>query len=111
MNTTPLPDVDLATLRAWADAGEISTAQYAEEVERRRREQEQLRAAAHGAPMNRVFKDHKGRMSLGSHSMAWADASNKYMESLRVNGDLSGQAAIAQAVAFEALGEDSEPRT
>lgn len=39
MNTTPLPDVDLATLRAWADAGVISTARYVEEVERRRREQ------------------------------------------------------------------------
>lgn len=39
MNTTPLPDVDLATLRAWADAGEISTARYVDEVERRRREQ------------------------------------------------------------------------
>lgn len=59
MTTTPLPDVDLATLRAWADAGVISTARYVEEVERRRRE----------------------------------------------------QALAAQAVAFEALGEDSEPRT
>lgn len=39
MNTTPLPDVDIATLRAWADAGEISTARYVEEVNRRRREQ------------------------------------------------------------------------
>lgn len=39
MNTTHLPDVDLATLRAWADAGVISTARYVEEVERRRREQ------------------------------------------------------------------------
>lgn len=39
MTTTPLPDVDLATLRAWADAGVISTARYVEEVERRRREQ------------------------------------------------------------------------
>lgn len=39
MNTTPLPDVDLATLRAWADAGVISTARYVDEVERRRREQ------------------------------------------------------------------------
>jgi hypothetical protein len=39
MNTTPLPDVDLATLTAWAEAGEISTFRYAEEVNRRRREQ------------------------------------------------------------------------
>lgn len=39
MNTTPLPDVDLATLKAWADAGVISTARYVEEVNRRRREQ------------------------------------------------------------------------
>lgn len=39
MNTTPLPDVDLATLRAWAEAGVISTARYVDEVERRRREQ------------------------------------------------------------------------
>ncbi len=39
MNTTPLPDIDIATLRAWADAGEISTARYVEEVNRRRREQ------------------------------------------------------------------------
>lgn len=39
MNTTPLPDVDIATLRAWAEAGVISTARYVEEVERRRREQ------------------------------------------------------------------------
>lgn len=39
MNTTPLPDVDIDTLRAWADAGVISTARYVEEVERRRREQ------------------------------------------------------------------------
>lgn len=39
MNTAPLPDIDIATLRAWADAGVISTARYVEEVERRRREQ------------------------------------------------------------------------
>lgn len=39
MTPTPLPDVDLATLKAWADAGVISTARYVEEVERRRREQ------------------------------------------------------------------------
>lgn len=39
MTTTPLPDVDLAMLRAWAEAGEISTTRYVEEVERRRREQ------------------------------------------------------------------------
>lgn len=39
MNITPLPDVDIVTLRAWADAGEISTARYVEEAERRRREQ------------------------------------------------------------------------
>lgn len=39
MNTTPLPDIDIATLRAWAEAGVISTARYVEEVERRRREQ------------------------------------------------------------------------
>ena len=53
------PDVDLDTLKAWADAGVISTARYVEEVERRRRE----------------------------------------------------QAQSAEAVAFEAIGEDSEPRT
>jgi hypothetical protein len=39
MNTTPLPDVDTATLRAWAEAGEISNARYIEEIERRRKEQ------------------------------------------------------------------------
>lgn len=39
MTATPLPDVDIATLRAWAEAGEISTARYVEEVERRRKEQ------------------------------------------------------------------------
>lgn len=39
MNTTPLPDVDIAMLRAWAEAGEISTARYVEEVNRRLREQ------------------------------------------------------------------------
>lgn len=40
MNTTPLPDVPLADIRAWAEAGIISHARYIEEVERRRREQE-----------------------------------------------------------------------
>lgn len=39
MNTTPLPDVDIATLTAWAEAGEISTFRYAEELQRRLREQ------------------------------------------------------------------------
>lgn len=39
MNTTPLPDVDIATLRAWAEAGVISTARFVEEVNRRRCEQ------------------------------------------------------------------------
>jgi hypothetical protein len=39
MNTTPLPDVDIATLRAWAEAGEISTFRYSEELQRRLREQ------------------------------------------------------------------------
>lgn len=39
MNSTPLPDAPLADLRAWADAGIISTARYIEEVERRRQEQ------------------------------------------------------------------------
>lgn len=52
----------------------------AKTYEDREAECERLRAAAHDAPMNKVFKDHKGRMSLGSHSMAWADASRAWME-------------------------------
>lgn len=39
MNTTPLPDVDIATLKAWAEADIISASRYIEEVDRRRREQ------------------------------------------------------------------------
>lgn len=39
MNSTPLPDVDIDTLKAWAEAGVISTARYVDEVERRRCEQ------------------------------------------------------------------------
>lgn len=39
MNTTPLPDVDIATLRAWAEADIISASRYIAEVDRRRREQ------------------------------------------------------------------------
>ncbi len=40
---------------------------------------EALRKAAHEAPMNPVFQDHKGRRSLGEHSMAWASASRTWM--------------------------------
>jgi hypothetical protein len=39
MNTTPLPDIDIATLKAWAEADIISASRYIEEVDRRRREQ------------------------------------------------------------------------
>jgi len=48
MNTTPLPDIDLATLRAWAEAGVISTARYVEEAELRRKEHEAAELAAIG---------------------------------------------------------------
>lgn len=41
-------------------------------------ELEKLREAAHTAPMNPVFTDHKGRKTLGLHSMAWASASRAY---------------------------------
>jgi hypothetical protein len=41
---------------------------------------EKLRAAAHEAPMNKVFQDHDGHRFLGSHSMAWAKASREWME-------------------------------
>jgi len=39
-----------------------------------------LRKEAHDAPLNIVHQDHKGRRSLGSHSMAWASASRRYFE-------------------------------
>lgn len=42
MPSMSLPDVDLAVLRAWAEAGVISHARYVEEVERRRQEQKKL---------------------------------------------------------------------
>lgn len=40
------------------------------------------REMAHGAPLNKVFTDHKGRKSLGSHSTAWAEASRGYGKAL-----------------------------
>lgn len=40
---------------------------------------ESLRKAAHEAPMNKVFTDHKGRKFLATHSMAWASASRAWM--------------------------------
>lgn len=42
MPSMSLPDVDLAVLRAWAEAGIISQTRYVEEVERRRQEQKKL---------------------------------------------------------------------
>lgn len=49
-------------------------------IEQLRAECERLRAIAHDAPMNKVFKTHKGRPFLGTHSMAWASASRAWMK-------------------------------
>jgi hypothetical protein len=32
------------------------------------------------APLNKVFTDHHGNKSLGTHSTAWAKASREWME-------------------------------
>lgn len=41
------------------------------------------RERAHTASMNQVGEDHRGRRSLLTHSMAWANASREYAELLR----------------------------
>ena len=41
---------------------------------------DELREAMHNAPMNKVYTDHKGNRSLGTHSNAWAKASREYCE-------------------------------
>lgn len=44
---------------------------------------EQVEALAkkmRGAPLNKIFTDHKGRKSLGSHSTAWARFSKEWAE-------------------------------
>lgn len=51
----------------------------------RAKELERLREAAHEAPLNKIFTDHKGNRSLGTHSMAWARASREYGEALRAS--------------------------
>ena len=43
---------------------------------------DELRRAAHEAPLNTVHQDHKGNRSLGTHSMAWAKASREYFAAL-----------------------------
>ena len=48
-------------------------------------ELENLRKLAHEAPMNTVHTSHKGNRSLGSHSMAWAQASRDYFKALEEN--------------------------
>lgn len=42
-----------------------------------------LRKAAHDAPLNKVFTDHKGRRHLGTHSMAWARAGREWCNASR----------------------------
>lgn len=52
---------------------------------------EELRRAAHEAPMNKVFTDHKGRRHLGTHSMAWASAAREYAKAVSALNEDSGE--------------------
>lgn len=61
MNTTPLPDVDTATLRAWAEAGEISTARYIEEIECRRKEQAVLAQSVASHALGEDIPENRGK--------------------------------------------------
>lgn len=60
MNTTPLPDVDIATLREWADAGVISTARYVEELHRRLREHDRAAQAVADEAIGVILPDRPG---------------------------------------------------
>lgn len=50
-------------------------------------ELEQLRQAAHDAPMNKVGMTHKGHRFLATHSMAWAKSSREYFAALSRHGE------------------------
>lgn len=49
---------------------------------------EDIRRAAHEAPMAQVYKDHKGRKFIGVHTDAWWKASRAYADvMLAARGD------------------------
>jgi hypothetical protein len=54
---------------------------------------ERLRSAAHDAPLNKMFTDHKGHRFLGTHSTAWARAGREWSNAVAKGQRIDGQEA------------------